>query len=167
VLFNFLGRDFFNALSERDVDAFQRQLVAYLGGFAAGIPILVLAGYYQSRLALEWRAWLTERLLNEYFGSRAFYRLQASAGGGGVDNPDQRIASDARTFTDAALALGLTLLESALDLASFSAVMLTIYPPLFVALIAYAAGGTFASLALGKVSLVCVVVVLLFLKTRF
>jgi ABC-type uncharacterized transport system fused permease/ATPase subunit len=47
--------------------------------------------YYQSVLALEWRQWMTERLLRDYMADRTFYGLQQSAD---VDNPDQRISSD-------------------------------------------------------------------------
>lgn len=47
VAFNFLGRDFFNALSQRDPEAFTTQLIKYLGGFAVGIPIFVFSGYFQ------------------------------------------------------------------------------------------------------------------------
>jgi len=36
VTFNYLGRDFFNALSEKDVDGFKLQLVKYLIGFCFG-----------------------------------------------------------------------------------------------------------------------------------
>ena len=32
--------------------------------------------YYQSKLALEWRQWLTERLTAEYFYDRTFYQVQ-------------------------------------------------------------------------------------------
>lgn len=45
----------------------------------------------QSKLALEWRQWMTERLLSDYLAGRTFYQLQQSAE---VDNPDQRISSD-------------------------------------------------------------------------
>jgi putative ATP-binding cassette transporter len=48
-------------------------------------------GWLQSRLSLEWREWMTQELLQDYFRDRSFYRLQA---GGLVDNPDQRMASD-------------------------------------------------------------------------
>lgn len=65
----------------------------YLAGFAVGVPVFVIKRYAQSRLALEWRAWLTQRLLSQYFRDRSFYQLQA---GGLVDNPDQRIAADVR-----------------------------------------------------------------------
>lgn len=41
----------------------------------------------QSRLALEWREWLTSKLLGQYFADRSFYQLQAGAL---VDNPGER-----------------------------------------------------------------------------
>lgn len=47
--------------------------------------------------------------------------------------------------------LSLTLLSAVIDLVSFSGILYTIYPPLFGALIAYAATGTAISVALGKV----------------
>jgi hypothetical protein len=58
-----------------------------------------------------------------------------------------------RVFTDTALALSLTLLNSAIDLISFSGILYSIYPPLFAALLAYSIGGTAASIALGRVGL--------------
>lgn len=47
VVFNFLGRDFYNALSERDVAGFQVMIVKYLAGFVLGIPVFVFSDYYQ------------------------------------------------------------------------------------------------------------------------
>jgi ABC-type uncharacterized transport system fused permease/ATPase subunit len=47
VVFNFLGRDFFNALSEKNADLFTQQLLKYLAGFALGIPVFVFRSYYQ------------------------------------------------------------------------------------------------------------------------
>lgn len=49
VTFNFLGRDFFNALSEKDVELFHLQLLKYMGGFVVGIPVFVFKGYFQVR----------------------------------------------------------------------------------------------------------------------
>lgn len=56
-----------------------------------------------------------------------------------------------RQFTDAALGLSLTVLNSLIDLVSFSGILYSIYPPLFAALLAYSIGGTLGSIALGKV----------------
>lgn len=57
-----------------------------------------------------------------------------------------------RQFTDAALGLSLTILNSLIDLVSFSGILYSIYPPLFAALLAYSIGGTVGSVWLGKVS---------------
>jgi ABC-type uncharacterized transport system fused permease/ATPase subunit len=54
-------------------------------------------------------------------------------------------------FTETALSLSLTLLNSIIDLVSFSGILYSIYPPLFAALLVYSIGGTAASIALGKV----------------
>uniref|UniRef100_A0A7S0RAI6 ABC transporter domain-containing protein n=1 Tax=Chlamydomonas leiostraca TaxID=1034604 RepID=A0A7S0RAI6_9CHLO len=147
VMFNFLGRDFFNALSEKNEAEFYSQLVKYLGAFAVGIPVFVFKSYYQSRLAVEWRAWMTERLMTDYFQDRTFYALQSQST---VDNPDQRISSDVAQFTNTTVTLSLVLLNASIDLISFSGILYSIYPPLFLALIAYSSSGTFISLAIGK-----------------
>ena len=93
VLFNFLGRDFFNALSAKDQAKFTEMLFKWLGALCLGIPVFVLRDYYQSRLALEWREWMTEQFTRNYFADRTFYRIQADSL---LDNPDQRIAVDIR-----------------------------------------------------------------------
>lgn len=40
--FNFLGRDFFNSLANKDQEQFTKQLLYYLGAFAGGIPVSTL-----------------------------------------------------------------------------------------------------------------------------
>ena len=47
VMFNFLGRDFFTALSNKDVDKFTEMLVKWLCALCAGIPVFVFRDYYQ------------------------------------------------------------------------------------------------------------------------
>ena len=58
--------------------------------------------------------------------------------------------TDVKLFTGTALSFSLTLLNSAIDLISFAGILYAVYPPLFGALVAYAAGGTGASLLLGR-----------------
>ena len=55
-----------------------------------------------------------------------------------------------RSFTDTTLSLFMTLLNASVDLVSFSGILFTIYPPLFVALLIYSIGGTLASIAIGR-----------------
>jgi ABC-type uncharacterized transport system fused permease/ATPase subunit len=53
-------------------------------------------------------------------------------------------------FTDTSLGLAVTVLTAAVDLASFSGILYSIYPPLFGALALYSVGGTAASLYIGR-----------------
>ena len=93
VAFSFLGRDFYNALSEKDVERFYKQIVKWLVALSLGIPVFVLRDYYLSLLQLEWREWMTTRLTRDYLSNQAFYRMQTDVL---IDNPDQRISSDIR-----------------------------------------------------------------------
>ena len=47
VTFNFLGRDFFNAISEKDAERFAQMLVKWLIALCAGIPVYVFRDYFQ------------------------------------------------------------------------------------------------------------------------
>ena len=49
VMFNFLGRDFFNALAEKDADRFAGMIVKWLCALCVGIPVFVFRDYYQVR----------------------------------------------------------------------------------------------------------------------
>lgn len=48
--FNFLGRDFYNALANKDQEQFTKQLLYYLGAFAGGIPVSTLVSSPHFRL---------------------------------------------------------------------------------------------------------------------
>ena len=48
--FSFLGRDFYNALSEKDVERFYGMIAKWLGALSLGIPVFVLRDYYLSLL---------------------------------------------------------------------------------------------------------------------
>ncbi|GAB4814011.1 hypothetical protein N2152v2_001057 [Parachlorella kessleri] len=122
-------------------------MVTWLGGIVLGVPVYVLRDYYQARLSLEWREWMTKKLTADYFADRTFYQVQAGAL---VDNPDQRIAVDVRNFTDTAITFSVVMLNSLVDLVSFAGILYSIYPPLFVAIIVYAVGGTGLSILIGK-----------------
>ncbi|MBC2899261.1 hypothetical protein CFC21_112115 [Triticum aestivum] len=145
--FNFLGRDFYNALADKDQEQFTKQLLYYLGGFAVGVPFFVLRDYARETLSLRWRSWMTSYYMKRYFKNRTFYKIQSQSL---IDNPDQRINDDLSAFTGTALAFSLTLLNAVVDLVSFSNILYGIYPPLFIVLIVYSLGGTAISVFLGK-----------------
>ncbi|XP_042461463.1 ABC transporter D family member 2, chloroplastic-like [Zingiber officinale] len=145
--FNFLGRDFYNALASKDQEQFTKQLMYYLGAFAGGIPFFVIRDYARETLSLRWRSWMTSHYMQRYFKNQTFYKIQSQSI---VDNPDQRIVDDLSSFTGTALSFSLTLFNAAIDLISFSNILYGIYPPLFGVLIVYSLGGTALSVFLGK-----------------
>jgi len=64
-------------------------------------PLLAGYRYLRDRLSLQWRRWLTHRFVDNYFRDRAYYNLNTS--NTDIDNPDQRIAEDVRSFTQESL----------------------------------------------------------------
>ncbi|KAM1350398.1 hypothetical protein ACFX2F_004356 [Malus domestica] len=145
--FSFLGRDFYNALANKNQEQFTKQLLYYLGAFAVGIPIFVLRYYARQTLSLRWRAWMTKYYMDRYLSNQAFYKIQSQSI---IDNPDQRIVDDVNSFTKTALSFSLTIFDVVIDLISFSNILFSIYPPLFVVLFVYSIGGTAVSIFLGK-----------------
>lgn len=90
---------------------------------------------------------MTDRTLQLYSAGRVYYALER---GSEIDNPDQRIAEDVRSFTTFSLELFITVITCIIDLISFSAILFSIQPQLFGAIIAYATFGTIATTSLGR-----------------
>jgi len=147
VLVSYAGRNFVTSLTERDTAGFYRNMLVYLGTFAVAIPIGVFYRYCAERLALLWRTWLTNILVSRFFFNRAYYRLRDSER---VDNPDQRISEDVRSFTTGVLGYLLTLINSAVTLFAFTGVLFTISWKLPVLVLIYAGGGTCLSILIGR-----------------
>jgi putative ATP-binding cassette transporter len=147
LLVSYAGRNFITSLTERDSVGFYHNLWIYLGTFVFAIPIGVFYRYCAERLALLWRVWLTNILVSRFFFNRAYYRLRNSDR---VDNPDQRISEDIRSFTTGVLGYLLTLINSGVTLCAFMGVLFTISWKLPVVLLIYATAGTGLSILIGK-----------------
>lgn len=145
--FSYISRDFWTALNTKNVDLFTHQAALFFGALVVFTPIVVFYTYTRDMCALRWRDWMTRKVLGDYCDNRNFYVLDAE---GVVDNPDQRIAQDLASFTSESLAFMLTLLVSGIDLFSFSAILFSIYPPLFAVLIVYASTGSVLTALVGR-----------------
>ena len=126
---------------------FIRQAVLYVGVFALSTAIVVVYRFTEERLGLFWRVWLTRRIIGLYFSDRTYLHLKEAAT---VENPDQRIAEDVRTFTATTLSFTLMFMNGALAVLSFSGVLWTISPFLFGVALGYAVIGTLATIYLGR-----------------
>lgn len=147
VAFSYLGKDFWNALSAKDPDQFYFMLTKFGAALIVGAPAAVLYRFQRERLSVNWREWMTDRTLELYSQSRVYYSLERSSE---IDNPDQRIAEDVRTFTTFSLQIFLKIITSVIDLVSFSAILYSIQPQLFGAIVIYATFGTIVTTFLGK-----------------
>ncbi|WP_288129093.1 ABC transporter ATP-binding protein/permease [Accumulibacter sp.] len=143
VLFNQLTGEFTSALAAREVDRFWSAIKKCLAILVVAVPIYAFYYYVRDKLGLHWRRWLTRRLLGSYFSNRAYYRLNASAE---IDNPDQRIAEDIRTFTGESLHFLLVTVGALLQLVAFCGVLWSISREMVGFLVVYAIVGTVVTL---------------------
>ncbi|QOV23511.1 ABC transporter ATP-binding protein/permease [Anabaenopsis elenkinii] len=131
----------------QDTSTFWRFITIYAGLLVVGTPIVVMFGYLQDKLGLQWREWLTNHFIDKYFQNRAYYQINFNQK---IDNPDQRIAEDIRSFTRTSLSFSLLILTSVITLISFTGVLLSISVSLSVALVVYAIFGTVVTAWLGQ-----------------
>ena len=123
VVFSYLARDFWTALADKKVDEFYEIMRNFLVALLILAPINVLYRFQRQKLAIHWREWMTNRVWQLYTSNRVYYALErSSAKDTRIDNPDQRIAEDVRSFTEFSLSLFLTVLMSAIDLLCLSAI---------------------------------------------
>ncbi len=127
VLFNQWNNVFYNALQDRNWDAFVYQLMYFCVLAAIFIVLAVYQLYLNQWLLIRWRRWLTRHYLDQWLTLSNHYRMQLL--GDAADNPDQRIAEDVNGFIGGGatgaglLPIGLGLLNSVVTLASFSVIL--------------------------------------------
>jgi putative ATP-binding cassette transporter len=146
VVNSYVGRDFMTAIEERSMPRFIGKTVLYVGVFAASTVAAVLYRFAEERLALLWRNWLTRQLIGLYLRDGTYYWLREN----GIENPDQRIADDVRSFTASTISLTLILLNTTFTIVAFSGVMWSISPLLFCVAVAYAALGSVLTVFFGR-----------------
>ena len=117
VLLNSWNARFYNALQERDWNAFVYQLGYFSVLAAAFILLAVYQLYLNQWLQIRWRRWMTASYLDHWLAGANHYRMQLL--GDAADNPDQRISEDIAQFISATLNISLQLLNSGVTLFSF------------------------------------------------
>ena len=138
-----------SALSAQNESRFWQTVMVFIVVLVLYAPLLAGYVYLRDRLGLQWRRWLTHRFVDQYFGDRAFYQLNQSRAD--IDNPDQRIAEDVRSFTQESLTFVLVVMDSLIEVIAFSGVLWGISRSLVIFLVLYAVVGTaIAAFVFGK-----------------
>jgi putative ATP-binding cassette transporter len=135
-----------SALSAQDESRFWQTIVFFAGALVLYAPLFAGYVYLRDRLGLQWRNWLTHHLMDRYFKDRAFYELNHSIAD--IDNPDQRISEDVKSFTQESLTLLLAVVDSLLAIAAFGGVLWSISKPLILFLVLYALFGTLTTVGI-------------------
>ncbi len=128
-----------SSLSAQDPERFWQAVKIFLGVLIVYVPLFAGYNFFREKLGLYWRRWLTDRFLGNYFGDRSFYNLTSNPE---LDNPDQRISEDIRSFTQESLRFLLIIIVSIFQIIAFSGVLWNISKPLVICLIIYALVGT-------------------------
>jgi len=153
----------FDALEQRALHDFVMLVGALVLIIAANALVQTTHLRVKRRLQVDWRSWLTGRLLDEWLSSGRNYHVSFVPGE--HDNPDQRIAEDIRIASEYAIDLAHSLLYCVLLLVSFTQILWTLSGPPEVALgafslylpghlvwiaLLYASAGSAAAVLLGR-----------------
>ncbi|NJL53192.1 MAG: hypothetical protein HC930_15215 [Hydrococcus sp. SU_1_0] len=122
--------DLISALTKLDRERFMKTIWMFLGVLLFYVPVTASSQYLQFRLSNFWRRWMTADFIDRYLGDRVFYRLGNF--NPEVDNPDQRIAEDVKSFTQESLSFLLIIFNAFFQVIGFTALIWNIPPTITV-----------------------------------
>jgi putative ATP-binding cassette transporter len=144
---SYVGRYFMSAIERHDSDGFVRFAWLFVAVFAGSTLVGVLFRFTEERLGLLWREHLTRRISQIYINNGLYLHF---TGEGAVSNPDQRMTEDVRQLTTTTLSFVLMVLNGTIAVLSFSGVLWTISPKLFMVAVLYALAGSGLTIWLGR-----------------
>ena len=118
---NYWSRDFFDAFGRRDAEGLQRQALIFLPLTCLSILMAVGAVWARMTFTREWRAWLTRHLIDRWLAKDVRAPLHFPAGED--QNPEFRIAEDARVATDAPLGMAVGFFMAMLSAGTFIGIL--------------------------------------------
>jgi vitamin B12/bleomycin/antimicrobial peptide transport system ATP-binding/permease protein len=163
VAFNQWNAYFFNAIQDRNWQAFLFALALFIGIAVWTVVATMAQFFFGQTLIMRWRRWMTERFVGRWMADGRHYRMQFLDAD--VDNTHLRIANDILIFLQRTHDLGYNLLGSLIALFSFSYILwglssiaplvlfgvdLTFPGYLFFIAIAYAGLGTVVAHFVGR-----------------
>lgn len=142
-----IAGNYMNALTERKSEDFYRNIRLFALAVMCATPVVVLYRFTEDKFALLWRRWLTQFYITRYFSHRSYYRINLERS---LDNPDQRIADEIRTFTGTSISFFLIFLNSIINLWAWSYVLWRVSPALSATSFLYAFLGSLGTMIIGR-----------------
>lgn len=121
VIITIWSADLFDALDQRSMSGLFTQIGLIVLIFLANIMVTVFHLMVKRRIQLDWRGWLTDKLISQWMKEGRHYLVTHIPGE--HDNPDGRIAEDIRIATEYAIDLIHSLTYSLLMLISFTQIL--------------------------------------------
>ena len=118
---NFWSRDFFDAFGRRDATMLREQALLFLALAGLSILVAILALWARMTMQRTWRAWLTRHLIDRCVAHDRFRDLHFLMGED--ENPEYRIAEDARIATDAPVSMAAGLFTALLGAITFIGIL--------------------------------------------
>ncbi|MCT8001975.1 ABC transporter ATP-binding protein/permease [Sphingomonas sanguinis] len=134
-------RQFYDAIEQRQAAKFISLVVMFLMIAALAVATDFAHSIVNWALSMRWRSWLNEWYLGRWFARDRFYEIERLRM---IDNPDQRIAEDIRSFTSIGLhygtspfAIGIAVIFSTVRAVVFATILLQTSTPIAIPLFGY------------------------------
>jgi vitamin B12/bleomycin/antimicrobial peptide transport system ATP-binding/permease protein len=160
-LINDWNARFYNALQDKNADAFWHELKYWVVLAFFFIVAAVYRAWLTQFLTIRWRRWLSEVYFRDWLADRTYYHMELTRQG--ADNPEQRIEQDVATFATQTLSISLGLILQLMTLVTFAVVLWNLSSSFVVeifgvaipgymmwAAVAYAFVGSFATYLIGR-----------------
>ena len=145
---SFTNRFLFDIISdEKNLTKFYNTLLVYAIGLILLAVLVAFSKLLRKQIALDWYQWLNNRIVEEYFSNRAYYKINFKSD---IDNPDQRLAQEIEPIPTNVLKFLANVLEKILKMITFLIIIGTIYQWAAVVLIVYTAIGNLVALYLTR-----------------
>ncbi len=112
---------FYNALQAYDQHKAVTLLFVFFAIAFTYIALFVVRFYVWQVFAINWRRWLTDRLMQRWLTGRGYYYLETFDPK--TDNPDQRLQEDAGNLVSSSLDLSINLIANILSVIGFGYVL--------------------------------------------
>ena len=132
---NYWSRDFFDAFGRRDGPVLQAEAWMFLILAGSSILVAILSVWARMTTQRKWRAWLTRLLLDRWLVDKRFHHLHFPQSED--ENPEFRIAEDARVATEAPVNLAAGFLTALLSAFVFIGVLWNVGGDLDVLVLGY------------------------------
>lgn len=121
VLLNDWNRQFFDALERKEMGDFSHLILIFLPIVFSLIAVILTSFWLTQWLSFRWRLWLTMNSQKTWLNNKSYYTIPLVVDG--LDNPDQRISSDAQTVPFYAINLFTSLFQNFVTAITFGNIL--------------------------------------------